>query len=179
MNTAQANPALMQLEDIVLPAQISQLPIAPGFWILAILFIVAMIFAVTKFKQHRLYHAPRKAALGELENLDPSSSLYATDINSLLKRTAMSYFPREDFAKLDGEVWYSWLAARLSTQDAKQISELLAKRYQKNGLSPQDAQQLKQLTEKWLNKSSRFVAIASITTKRTPATQQSEALCSQ
>ncbi|GIU53372.1 MULTISPECIES: DUF4381 domain-containing protein [Shewanella] len=181
MNTAQANPALSQLEDIMLPEQISQLPIAPGFWILAIVFVAIIIFAVTKLQQNRRYIAPKKAALSELEILDVSTPQYATDINTLLKRTAMSYFPREDFAKLDGDIWYAWLALRLSAQDANQMSELLKKRYQKDGLAQKDCMQLRTLTEKWLNKSGHFIALnkVPVQAQSTPKNQQSEATCSQ
>ncbi|MCL1068660.1 DUF4381 domain-containing protein [Shewanella olleyana] len=178
MNTAQTNPALSQLEDIVLPEQISQLPIAPGFWILALLIIVAIIATVIKFNHHRRYHVPRKAALAEFELLSISSPQYAVDINTLLKRVAMSYFPRAEFAKLDGELWYAWLGLRLPQNEAEQLSELLKKRYQKNGLTAQESQQLSGLTQSWLNKSSRFSSLAQVS-PMTPSKQQTEAACSQ
>ncbi|MEZ9142265.1 MULTISPECIES: DUF4381 domain-containing protein [unclassified Shewanella] len=179
MNTAQTNPALMQLEDIVLPEKISQFPIAPGFWILALFIIALIIFAVVKIKQHRRYHLPRKAALADFEQLEPANSQFASDINTLLKRTAMSYFPREDFAKLDGDRWYQWLGLRLSEQDAINMGQLLKKRYQKDGLTLTESTQLHTFTEQWLNKSSRFIALSDMPENITPTSHQSEASCSQ
>ncbi|OBT03765.1 hypothetical protein A9267_19420 [Shewanella sp. UCD-FRSSP16_17] len=158
MNSAQANPALMQLEDIVLPQQISQWPMAPGYWILAALVIGITIAMVVKLKRDKQYHAPRKAALDVLNQLDIASPQYATEVNSLLKRTAMSYFPRQDFAKLDGNHWFAWLELRLPKQHHGQIGLLLNKRYQSQGLSQAETKQLQQLAHVFLAKSARLTA---------------------
>ncbi|WP_144213953.1 DUF4381 domain-containing protein [Shewanella donghaensis] len=179
MNTTQANPALMQMEDIVLPPPISQFPIAAGYWILLIVIIAAIVILYIKWRKSTQYHAPRKAALSELKQLDINDKQYASHINTLLKRTALTYLPRQDFAKLDGEQWYTWLERRLPVSDHCVIGTLLAKRYQACGLSAAESQQLFELTNLWLGKKTHFEPISAVKNVNSKQTSTKEATCSQ
>ena len=179
MNTTQANPALIQMEDIVLPPPISHLPVAPGYWILTALVIIAAVMLIIKRRKSVKYHASRKAAMSQLALLDINDVQFAIHINTLLKRTALSYLPRQDFAKLDGEKWFTWLDLRLPASDKGAIGKLLAKRYQACGLSSAENIQLLALTTHWFNKKTHFESIEAITVTKSKKTNVQEASCSQ
>ncbi|PMG51770.1 DUF4381 domain-containing protein [Shewanella sp. 10N.286.52.B9] len=182
MNAPQINPALMQMEDIVLPQPISQLPIAPGYWLVAIIIIAAGVITFIKLRKRAKYHAPRKAALAQLQQLDINDSQYPSQINSLLKRTALSYLPRQDFAQLDGDQWFKWLELRLPQAEQGQIGLLLAKRYQACGLNAAEKQQLFKLAKSWLTQKARFAPLNAIKSNANSANTQAnspqEASCS-
>ncbi|GGB47479.1 DUF4381 domain-containing protein [Shewanella inventionis] len=152
---ASASP-LAQLNDIQLPDPISAMPIAPGYWIIAALIIVIAIwFAYRIYKQYQ-YHAPRKKALSLLDQYDINDDNFAAQVNSLLKRTAMTYLPRESLAKLNGQPWFDWLDSRLPSKQQHVIGELLFKRHQANGLTADEKQQLALLAKIWLSNKKPF-----------------------
>ena len=147
---------LAQLNDIQLPDPISAMPIAPGYWIIATLIIaIAIWFTYRVYKQYQ-YHAPRKLALSLLNQYDINDENFATQVNSLLKRTAMTYLPRENLAKLNGQPWFDWLDSRLPSKQQHIIGTLRFKRHQANGLTLDEKQQLAMLAKLWLSNKQSF-----------------------
>ncbi|MBB1390928.1 DUF4381 domain-containing protein [Shewanella sp. SG44-6] len=148
--------ALAQLHDIALPAPISTMPIAPGYWIIAaVLIILAVWLGKRLYKQHQ-YHAPRKIALTLLQSYNVEDDSFAAQVNSLLKRTALTYLPREHLAKLNGQPWFDWLDTRLAPDQQHKIGQLLVKRHQASGLDQAEKVQLLQLAQAWLNNKHAF-----------------------
>ncbi|AZG73987.1 DUF4381 domain-containing protein [Shewanella livingstonensis] len=148
--------ALAQLHDIVLPEPISAMPIAPGYWIIAaVLIILAIWLGKRLYKQHQ-YHAPRKIALTLLKSYDIKNDNFAAQVNSLLKRTALTYLPREHLAKLNGQAWFDWLDTRLTPGQQHKIGHLLIKRHQASGLDQAEKSQLQYLAKAWLSSKCAF-----------------------
>ncbi|MGI2001835.1 DUF4381 domain-containing protein [Shewanella frigidimarina] len=148
--------ALAQMQDIVLPEPISAVPIAPGYWIIAAILITLAIWLVKRlYKQHQ-YHAPRKIALTLLDSYDIEDDTFAAQVNSLLKRTALTYLPREHLAKLNGQPWFDWLDTRLASGQQHKIGQLLVKRHQASGLDQTEKNQLKSLAKAWLSNKRPF-----------------------
>jgi Domain of unknown function (DUF4381) len=121
--------SLDQLHTIVLPPDISWWPIAPGWYVLALLLLwVFLWFGFFRLKQHRSL-AYRREALGELAALQlilsdantVSGADSETDAKAeqavevirsattLLKRTAIHVYSRERVASLTGEEWVEFL----------------------------------------------------------------------
>lgn len=102
----------LPLRDIHLPAPISWWPPAIGWWLLAVALIVGTVLAVWLIRRWRRA-TPTKLALRELDylaqdaGLDPAEKLRRLSI--LLRRTALSFYPREQVAGLTGEAWLLWL----------------------------------------------------------------------
>ena len=114
----QASSPLAQMHDIALPEKVSSLPIAPGYWILLLLIILSLSWIVKKVLKKYRYHAPRRTALVMLNAMDSNANTFASEVNSLLKRTAMTYLPRQSLAHLNGQPWFNWLDKRIqSLQD--------------------------------------------------------------
>ncbi len=96
---------LAQLRDIHLPPPVTWWPPAPGWWLLALLAIALLLFAILRWRRWRRRSAYRRAALDELRRIDGGD---ASAINALLKRTALAA-GRHDAAALSGEAWLQFL----------------------------------------------------------------------
>jgi len=149
MQTAN-NPALAAMKDIQPPEPIGTWPLAYGYWLLLAVTLVAIVAcAFWLIKRHRRCAAKREA-IAQLDKLDTSHRQLAIEINALLKRSAMSYTPRENIASIDGDSWYAWLRQQDNKMDDA-LPKLLAKRYQAQALTTAEAKQLKIAAKQWLN----------------------------
>ena len=96
--------SLSNLRDIVIPDAPPFWPPAPGFWV-----ALAMVAAILLFVAWRLYtarnrNAYRKAGLMLLGNAETTY-----DVSVVLKRVALSVYPREQVASLYGDDWAAFL----------------------------------------------------------------------
>ena len=107
---------LAQLRDIHLPSEISQWPLAAGWNILILLFITLTI--ATVFLTYRYWRAShyKREALKELNLIQQafqnnSSDYLATAqaLSNLLKRIALTLYPRSNIAPLHGNAWLTRL----------------------------------------------------------------------
>jgi hypothetical protein len=113
MNTDATS--LNRLHDIIVPTPVPWWPPAPGwYWVMAFAFIVllALLFAGfirwqrNRYRREALAEVARQeAALGNPELR--ASALLA--FSELLKRTALTVFPREQVATLTGPKWFEFL----------------------------------------------------------------------
>lgn len=112
MNPAPANQLdLSQLRDIHLPEPVSWWPPAPGWWIVAVV-LLAMLIGAYWFFRRRRRSSWRREALVELAQLQEQAvPVYQqlTLLSALLRRVAMSCFPRQDVASLTGQAWLGFL----------------------------------------------------------------------
>ena len=120
------NPALSQLHDIHLPARISWWPPAPGWWLLAATVLLA---AVVLYAVHRLRNRNhwRRFALMELMRLrernvpqHAAPRAVVSELSILLRRVAISRFPRAEVAALNGDAWLAFLDRSLGESAAFQ-----------------------------------------------------------
>ncbi len=107
--------SLDRMHDLVAPPPVPWWPPAPGwYWLLGFLLLLAGIFAVRAFLrwQHNRY---RREALEEWRRLQPLLNATArrreglAGLAVLLKRTALTAFPRRRTAALTGERWQAFL----------------------------------------------------------------------
>ena len=93
------------------PPQITQWPIAPGYWLVGCLLLTAITLLCLRYRK-TLW---RRQALQELNaiyqayllNTDPYD--YCKQANALLKRVALTRFPKESVAPLSGAAWLTFL----------------------------------------------------------------------
>lgn len=120
-----SDPASLQnLNDIVLPATVGWWPLAGGWYVLINLVLIMLAWYSYQMLQRWIKNRYRRAALDELRLLANSiqtggiqnaekraSSLRQLPV--LLKRTALSAYPRSQVASLSGDDWYSFLNSQL------------------------------------------------------------------
>lgn len=155
---ATPDPALDQLQDIIPPEPIGPWPWAIGYWLALTLTISLCLAGLSCYRKRHTFLAPKKAARQRVNSLDRQAVDYPSEVNSLLKRTALSYLPRSKIAKLDGSAWATWLDSRLAADLRGRIGPLLDMRHQGRGLTDAQAEQLHLLVNAWFASNAPFLA---------------------
>ena len=146
---------LAQLRDIHLPEAISAWPPAPGWWLLALVTLAALITVFVLLRRWHRRLAFRREAIRQLQHLDSyrhsDKQQYLQALNELLKRTALACHAPSSVAGLAGQDWTQFLnrqgnGAVFSQPDA----ELLATALYSNEVPAGDLQSLHQSAERWI-----------------------------
>lgn len=103
---------LNQLRDIHIPAPGGLWPPAPGWWILLLLVtgltLAAFIFLRRK-RQRNAWHAVANRDLERLANRASVTSLWFSELNTLLKQSALARYPEQQPESLSGPGWIDFL----------------------------------------------------------------------
>jgi len=111
--------SLQNLNDIVLPATVGWWPLATGWWILLGLLLLALAWFGYQSLQRRIRNRYRRVALHELQLLEDNMQNSAQRDSSLrqipilLKRTALSAYPRNRVASLSASKWHYFLNSKV------------------------------------------------------------------
>ena len=150
---------LAQLADIHLPADISFWPPALGWWVLALLLLIASSFATRKLYKKAEQRKACQYALAELENclekLDESAGQkkllqYVNDVNTVLRRVALVKFPESNPGSLVGETWIAFIRR---TGNSSQLDDQLSAALSHGRFRKQievDIQALNQMARSWI-----------------------------
>lgn len=111
--------SLQNLNDIVMPANVGWWPLAAGWYVLSAIMLVLLAWYGFRSLRSWIDNRYRRAALRELQALaedihsgqNPDSSL--RQLPGLLKRTALSAYPRKKVASLSGADWQRFLNSTL------------------------------------------------------------------
>lgn len=156
----------LQLRDIHLPEPVSWWPVAPGWWALLVLLVVAIVmFAVLRKanRNRRRKRLLRDEIRHELEAIrqhyqqSANSVMLARELSQLLRRAGISYYAASDIAGLTGDDWLSFLAQTHSSKrpglsfSSDNARTLLSAPYLDDSAQIElDAEQLIALCESWL-----------------------------
>ena len=114
---------LAALRDIHLPPAVDAWPPAPGWWLLGLAVTALLVTGVVLLVRHWRAERYRRIALAELHTLQASWQEHQDDlafvagISLLLKRVALSVWPRADVAGLTGEAWVMFLDDTVQTHE--------------------------------------------------------------
>lgn len=101
--------SLDRLQDIVALPPVPWWPPAPGWFVLGALGLIALGLAgVVQLRRYRA-NAYRREALRALDGLEARQ--HWQELPALLKRVALSAYPRTEVAGLSGDAWIAWLNA--------------------------------------------------------------------
>lgn len=163
--TATASTASLQLRDIHLPAAAPFWPPAPGWWVLAAVILLLLAWAgAVAWRRRRLERARRRIldALAALEAdlARERSSERLAAISLLLRRLALSRFPRERVAGLTGIAWLRFLdESGGNGQFAAGPGRVLAAApYQRSIPSDMDVEGFSALVRSWVETNTRSVS---------------------
>jgi hypothetical protein len=107
--------SLDRLHDVVSPPPVSWWPVAPGWYAVVLALAVLLVGLLWRECARRKRNRYRVEALAELATLRTESldeAEVAVRLMLLLKRTALTVYPREDLACLSGEAWWCYLDER-------------------------------------------------------------------
>ncbi len=152
---------LAQLRDIHLPADIGWFPPAPGWWLLGLLLLAALVFGLWRVWILYKAKAYRREALRELNALHSdwqhtsNPQQYLSGVNQLLKRVALRSFPRQTVASLSGPAWLEFLDQHWRKPPTQCFGEnpLLSRLYALQSASIEDplaADALNKLASEWI-----------------------------
>lgn len=154
---APASP-LDQLADIHLPDGVNWWPLAPGWWILLALVIVALI-GFFMWRKRKIQNAYRIIAQHQLAGIyadyqqTQNAAAYLQALSLLLRRTALTAYPDSFNASIKGKEWLLWLdqvCPALQNKFSSELGEsLLTSVYQKNPHI--DVSGLHQLSSQWIH----------------------------
>ena len=115
---------LAQLRDIHLPQSVSWWPPAPGWWLLAIILLLALGLTARWLWLRHKRGAYKRTAVAELEYLlanwhtSRDTAVFLQGLNALLKRVALHSYPGTDVAALNGAPWTEFLDRQWRADDA-------------------------------------------------------------
>ena len=109
------DPTQIPLRGLHLPDAIGFWPLAPGWWLVIVVLVIAAVLALRHWFSRRARSAARRHALRQLarhtaayaEHRDPL--VLGTQVSELLRRTMLAYAPRAEVAGLTGDAWLEWL----------------------------------------------------------------------
>lgn len=146
----------LALKDIHTPQAIGWWPLAPGWWLVAVLVpvVVFLLFRLYKRLTRKTAIKTAKKLLTELKqdlSIDNSKKLYT--LSTLIRRTAISVAPREKVASLTGQAWLAFLdASVVGSPFSEGVGHYLADAPYRQSLPEDlDISQLISLCEIWLN----------------------------
>jgi len=122
--------ALKKLHDIHLPAPISFWPPAPGYFIMASLFLLLSIVFFIYFYTQKT-RVIKRTALEQLSEISKAHEAGTTgqqtaaQISTLLKQVALLYYSRETVASLQGEAWVNFLTKSSKKLNFKSVQHTL------------------------------------------------------
>lgn len=114
------DPEQIPLRDLHLPEAVGWWPLAPGWWVLFVLIVIAALIGLRLWSRARARSAARRFAMRELNHYladfqsDRNAVRFGARTSELLRRTMLAYAPRTDVASLTGEAWLQWLDTGLA-----------------------------------------------------------------
>ncbi len=137
---------LSQMRPLVLPEGIDAWPLAPGWYVLTTIVLVSVTILTVLMIQKRRKELFKRQALKELETIKSSIEKTTESItqqndalSNLLKRIALTHYPRSLISPLHGEQWLAFLDEISNSQfftqgDGKLLGESRFKKPQDNQL---------------------------------------------
>ena len=150
------NPDLLsQLRDIHAAAPVPWWPPAPGWWVLALLVLVLLVWLGRRVLARYRLHQRRKQMLAWVDhlnaNIDPDRDpqAYLSTLNRIFKLVALRAFPDQQCAVLNGQEWAGFLIQRMQNMpSADSLSVLASGPYDP---APRfDPDQMSELTRHWI-----------------------------
>ena len=140
-------PDLSQLKDIHLPDPVSWWPPAPGWWGIFLLLILLVVFVVWLYRRYQT-NRWRKYALAECTQIKKSltnesnQAQISQHISKLLRRVAITRFPRSEVASLSGQDWIDFLnqsvnhKIKLESETAQTLLHAPYSQHSENNIPP-------------------------------------------
>ena len=123
---------LQQLHALREPATIGWWPLAPGWWLLLALVLLALVAGAWWLYRRHQRSAYRRLGLRQLESIqhqygrDHDSRQAVQAVNALLKGVALKAYPRRNIAAINGDDWHEFLSTSAPAGQAFEPTSLTA-----------------------------------------------------
>lgn len=108
-----------------MPEQISNYPVAYGWWLLAAVIIFIIVITIIKIRKAAKRNQVKKQALAQLSVLlESNAQVSDSEIIALLKWAAMHYFSRAELAPMFGDSLKHFFISKLATKHQQNFAEL-------------------------------------------------------
>ena len=152
---AFGNYALREFVEVVPPEGISWLPQTAGWFWLAIALLGVIAYYASRAVKHWYKNRYRREAISRLRALMQSAHSVdlVSDINRILKITALVAYSRETVAKLSGQTWTDFLNRQCDQPpfSAEQQLLLATAIYRSADIDQQSSQQLMAASMLWVS----------------------------
>lgn len=147
-------PTQLPLKDLHLPATIGWWPPAIGWWILAALVLALLLgsfWAYKRLTRPSAFKSANKLLLALKQDQAQDNFQKLCQLSVLMRRVAMSAYPRTETASLTGDAWLAFLdrdlkGAPFSTGVGRCLADAP---FRKTPPSDMDIAQLVRLCEEW------------------------------
>ncbi len=109
------NPWMTNLVQVSAPEAVPWWPPAPGWFVLAGLVVAGLMWLGWRMLRRWRANAYRRQAVRLIDQIADRGAL--DELPEILKRTALSAYPRADVASLSGDVWLGFLDGTLGATD--------------------------------------------------------------
>lgn len=127
------NPDLLsQLRDIHASPEVPWWPPAPGWWLLAVLLLVALGWLLRRLYAYYRVRQRRKQMLAWVDNLNTSidpkrePQAYLSTVNRIFKLVALRAFPERSCALMAGQDWADFLTENMKNTASSELLNVLA-----------------------------------------------------
>jgi len=153
--------SLQNLHDIIIPGPVPWWPPAPGWYVTGGIIFLLFTWISWRFYTRWRSNEYRRLSIKELGRIrsniqSDQSESSLRELPELVKRTALSVWPREQVASLTGSEWLRFLDQTGNTDvftkgDGRLLAELgYAKKQKLTSLSDEQIGSLLRITEKWI-----------------------------
>ncbi|MGK0442783.1 MAG: hypothetical protein ACJA0N_002602 [Pseudohongiellaceae bacterium] len=152
---------LAGLRDIHTPDAIGLWPLAPGWYLVALLTLLILTGSIYLWRKSRKQGAYKRSALQQLQLLKQnpcSDRQYLQHLNGLLKQTALATQPRQAIAGLNGSPWLNFLDQHGQTDQhyfSQGYGQVLAHGPYQAQQPDVNREQLDQLVQQWIKRQGR------------------------
>ena len=158
------DPQLPQLKDIHLPGSPDMWPLALGWWILLAVLLGLVFWFILVVKKYLNNQKHKRMLFEELAQLERKlkaspNKTHVTEINILLRRLALAYYPNEKVASLTGCDWLKFLDESGNTEKfSKGAGRILIDApYRSGELENYNGDEFIPLIRNWVTKTSHKV----------------------
>lgn len=149
---------LSQLNDIH-KVSADAWPLAWGWWALTAVLIITLALAIFFWIRQRRFSLAQRQAITEIKQINDSDNAWPSQMNQVLKRAALAYYPAHSLSGLYGQRWTQFMVSRVKTRHqpemATALNQLQDMLYQPAKPDPALFKTCQQASLKWL-KRARF-----------------------
>ena len=146
---------LSQLNDIH-KVSADPWPLAWGWWVLAAVIISLIVLAVYLWIRQRRFSLAQRQAITEIKQISEKNDAWPGQMNQVLKRAALAYYPAYSLSGLYGQRWTQFMVSRVKSRHQRamesSLSQLQDMLYQPAKPDPALFKSCQQASLDWLKK---------------------------